>query len=90
MATGENSDYQLSQNNNTDLLVVNKLYDYNGENYINGIINVPHSIENTYNTALIKMMELYMFLDQVNMVKLVMDIIIMQNYTQEWEMQNLC
>ena len=33
---------------------------------------------------------LQMFLDQVNMVKLVTDIIIMQNYTQEWEMQNLC
>ena len=53
-ATGENSNYQLSQNHNTDVKVITKLYDADGENYIDNIINVISSSSNTNNTALIK------------------------------------
>ena len=54
LATGENSNYQLAQNNNTDLLKITNLYNQDGENYINNIINVISSSSNTNNTAVIK------------------------------------
>ncbi len=53
-ATGENSNYQLSQNHNTDLSTVEKLYSQNGEDYITDIIGVTSSCKNINNTALIK------------------------------------
>ncbi len=54
LATGENSNYQLSQNNTTDLGIVGNLLSQDGENYIEDIINVPNSSANTNNTAVIK------------------------------------
>ena len=53
-ATGKNAEYQLSQNNNTNLLTIKQLYGEDGKNYIENIINVPSSSENDNNTALIK------------------------------------
>lgn len=53
-ATGENSNYQLSQNHNTDLSTIEKLYSQNGEDYITDIINVTSSCKNINNTAVIK------------------------------------
>jgi len=53
-ATGENSNYQLSQDNTTDLLKPSGLYDYTGEKYIDQIANIPTAAKNIYNTAVIK------------------------------------
>lgn len=53
-ATGENSNYQLSQNDTTDLKILTKLYDASEENYIGNIANVIQSSANTYNTAIIQ------------------------------------
>ena len=54
-ATGENNNYQLSQNSNeADLKVLTKLYDGTGENNIDNIANVIQSSANTYNTAVIQ------------------------------------
>ena len=53
-ATGENSNYQLAQNNNTDLTTIKQLYYQESEDFINNILNVPSSSANTNNTALIR------------------------------------
>ena len=39
-ATGQNSNYQLSQGHKTNLKVIEKLYSQDGENYIDNIANV--------------------------------------------------
>lgn len=52
-ATGENSNYQLSQNNNTDVKVIKQLYSKDKTNHIEDVINVSSSCGNTNNTAII-------------------------------------
>ena len=52
-ATGENTNYQLSQNNNTDVKVIKQLYSKDKTNHIEDVINVSSSCGNTNNTAII-------------------------------------